>query len=75
MLSITPTYPVEFDVDYPDRPLDRVSTLLRAVYAIPILVVLAVLGGPALGAGDGGLFFIGLASGLVVVPPLNSGPV
>ena len=70
MLSMTPAYPIEFDVDYPDRPLDRVSTLLRAVYAIPILIVLAALGGPALGGDGGGLFFIGLASGLVVVPPL-----
>ncbi len=72
MQPTTPIHPVEFDVDYPDRPLDRVSTLLRPLFAIPILVVLAVLGGPGLGAGqDGGwLFFIGLASGLIVVPPL-----
>ena len=72
MQPLTPTHPVEFDVDYPDRQLDRVSTLLRIVYAIPILILLAVLGGPALdAAGDsGGLFFIGLASGLIVVPPL-----
>ncbi len=72
MQSMTPPHPVKFDVDYPDRQLDRVSTLLRPVYAIPILAVLAVLGGPALGAGgdNGGLFFIGLASGLLVLPPL-----
>ena len=72
MQSTTPSHPVEFDVDYPDRQLDRVSTFFRLVFAVPVLVVLAVLGGPALGAGrdGGGLFFIGLASGLVVVPPL-----
>jgi len=72
MQPTTATHPVEFDVDYPDRPLDRFSTLLRPLFAIPILVVLAVLGGPALGAGrdGGGLFFIGLASGLIIVPPL-----
>jgi Domain of unknown function (DUF4389) len=72
MQSITPNHPVEFDIDYPDRQLDRVSTFFRPFLAIPILVMLAVLGGPALGAGrdGGGLFFIGLASGLVVVPPL-----
>ena len=72
MQSMTPAHPVEFDVDYPDRPLDRVSTLLRLVFAIPILVLLAALDGPAfLGDDDrGGLFFIGLASGLLVVPPL-----
>ena len=72
MQSTTPTHPVDFDVDYPDRHLDRFSTFLRPLFAIPILVVLAVLGGPALGAGGdgGGLFFIGAASGLIVVPPL-----
>jgi hypothetical protein len=72
MQSMTPTHPVEFHVDYPDRPLDRVSTLLRPVFAIPILVVLCLLGGPALAGGEdgGGLFFVGLASGLIVVPPL-----
>lgn len=35
-----PTYPVRFDVDYPDRPLNRTTTALRLVAAIPVLVVL-----------------------------------
>ena len=70
--TVRTTHSVEFDVDYPDRPLDRVSSFLRPLFAIPILIILAALGGPALGAGrdGGGLFFIGLASGLVVIPPL-----
>ena len=38
-------YPVQFKVDYPDRPLDRVSTLLRVLYFIPIFVVLAAISG------------------------------
>ena len=71
MQSLTPTHPVEFDVEYPDRPLDRLSTLFRLIFALPILVLLAALGGPAFGGGGGDwLFFIGLASGLVVIPPL-----
>ncbi len=71
MYSMTPNHPVEFDVEYPDRPLDRVSTLFRLVFALPVLVLLAALGGPAFGGGGGDwLFFIGLASGLVVIPPL-----
>jgi hypothetical protein len=28
-------YPVPFSVDYPDRPLDRLTTGLRIVVAIP----------------------------------------
>ena len=47
MQSLTPTHPVEFDVEYPDRPLDRLSTLFRLIFALPILVLLAALGGPA----------------------------
>ncbi|MEP6625527.1 MAG: DUF4389 domain-containing protein [Acidimicrobiia bacterium] len=71
MYPMTPNHPVEFDVEYPDRPLDRVSTLFRLVFALPVLVLLAALGGPAFGGGGGDwLFFIGLASGLVVIPPL-----
>jgi hypothetical protein len=72
MQLTTPSHPIEFDVDYPDRRLDRVSTLFRPLFAVPILVVLALLSGPGLGGGDddGALFLIGLSSGLIVVPPL-----
>ena len=72
MQSMTSSHPVEFDVEYPDRPLDRVSSFFRLLFAVPILILLATLGGPAFGGGGGGdgLFFIGLASGLVVIPPL-----
>ena len=72
MQSIKLHRPIEFDVEFPDRQRDRLSTVLRPLMVIPVLVVLAALGGPALGGaqGGGGLFFIGLASGLVVIPPL-----
>jgi hypothetical protein len=39
------TYPVQFSVDYPDRSLDRVSTLLRIFWAVPILIVAAAVTG------------------------------
>ena len=34
------SYPVQFDVDYPEEPLDRASTLFRMIYSIPIYVIL-----------------------------------
>ena len=37
------SYPVSFDVDFPARPLDRVSTAFRIFAAIPICIVLALL--------------------------------
>jgi hypothetical protein len=65
------SYPVQFSVDYPERPLDRLTTLLRIFTAIPILVVLSTVSGTAYstgsngrramatGAAAGGLLFLG----------------
>jgi hypothetical protein len=39
------SYPVRFTVDYPDRPLDRLTTGFRIVVAIPILIVLGTVSG------------------------------
>jgi hypothetical protein len=63
-------YPVQFSVDYPDRPLDRLTTIFRVFTAIPISIVLgAVAGGTwqwsygsttaTVAAGAGGLLFFG----------------
>jgi hypothetical protein len=38
-------YPVEFSVDYPERPLDRLTTAFRIFVAIPILIVLGLVSG------------------------------
>src|SRR4051812_26971823 len=40
-----PGYPVDFAVDYPDRPLDRVSTAFRIFTVIPIAIVLGAVSG------------------------------
>ena len=62
-------HPVRFSVEYPDRPLDRVTTFFRLFVAIPILIVLGgVAGGTwewttrnnqavVTAAGAGGLLF------------------
>ena len=38
-------YPVRFTVDYPDRPLDRLTTGFRIFVVIPILIVLGTVSG------------------------------
>jgi len=38
-------YPIRFSVDYPDRELNRWTTFARLLLAIPIVVVLASIGG------------------------------
>ncbi len=37
------THPVEFSIDHPDRPLNRLTTAFRPFVALPILVVLATV--------------------------------
>src|SRR3984893_15434176 len=44
--------PVQFDVDYPSRPLHRLTTAFRFLLAIPIVVVLTMLSGSTLNDGD-----------------------
>jgi uncharacterized protein DUF4389 len=65
-------YPVRFSVEYPDRALNRVSTAFRVFAAIPILIVLAALGGGYGGYGwDNGYWAGGLGgTGLLFLPPL-----
>src|SRR6266545_7892166 len=64
-----PAYPVQFSVEYPDRPLNRLTTAFRLIVAIPIVIVAGALGGHASGysagrqgwtvaAGTGGLLFL-----------------
>jgi hypothetical protein len=68
-MSDSLSYPVQFSVDYPDRTLDWLTTLLRPIIALPILMVLGTVTGPAWGgwqeegsrvaAGSGGLLVLG----------------
>jgi uncharacterized protein DUF4389 len=65
-----PIYPVQFLVDYPDRPLNRLTTFFRLFTAIPIAIVLGSVAGQTwqytsakdsviIVAGAGGLLFFG----------------
>ena len=38
-------YPVSLRVDYPDRPLDKVSTFFRPITIIPIAVIIGLISG------------------------------
>jgi len=62
-------YPVQFSVDYPDRPLNRLTTGFRIFVAIPILIVLATVSGGG-GYGKAGAAFAVGAGGLLFIPPL-----
>jgi hypothetical protein len=66
-------YPVRFSVEYPDRPLNRLSTAFRIFTVIPIAIVLGVIGGYTGGdygtGGDAPTIAIG-GTGLLFLPPL-----
>ena len=57
-------YPLSFEVPYPERDLDRVSTGFRIFAVIPIAIVLAAVSGSqgsgayTFGAGTGGTLFL-----------------
>jgi hypothetical protein len=69
-MAMQQAHPVQFSVDYPDRPLNRLTTAFRIFVAIPILIVLGSVSGSTLlrvssnrntvaVAGAGGLLFVG----------------
>jgi hypothetical protein len=73
-LHVNEQHPVRFSVDYPERPLDRLTTAFRIVTVIPIAIVLASIGGYADpggydAGGDAPTIVIG-GTGLLFLPPL-----
>ena len=69
MEPVSSPYAVRFDVDYPDRTLNRLTTAFRIFVAIPILVVVATVSGGSIGVGrnQGG---VAMAGGLLAIAPL-----
>jgi hypothetical protein len=68
-----PRHPVELSVEYPDRDLNRITTLLRAFTAIPIIIVLAGVSGGYSGtdtAEASGTTIAISTGGLLFFPPL-----
>jgi len=67
-------HPVRFSVEYPDRPLNRLTTAFRLFTVIPIAIVAGSIGGYASGgnydaSGDAQTIVIG-GTGLLFLPPL-----
>jgi Domain of unknown function (DUF4389) len=64
-------HPLAFDVDYPDRNLNRLTTALRIFTVIPIAIVLASIGGTtSVGSGGDTTTIAAGGSGILVLPPL-----
>jgi hypothetical protein len=64
-------YPVRFDVDYPDRELNRVRTAFRLVLAIPIILLIGSVDGSVWQwSSDGAQSAATAAGGVLFVGPL-----
>ena len=65
-------YPVTLAIDYPDRPLNRLTTAFRIITVIPIAIVLGALVGYSNqygGSGETATVVVG-GVGLLFIPPL-----
>jgi hypothetical protein len=59
-------YPVRFDVDYPDRELNRLTTFFRLILIIPIAIVAGLVAHVTVGAGRE--FSYATTGGILVLP-------
>jgi hypothetical protein len=65
-----PAYPLTLEVDYPDRPLNRMTNAFRIVLLVPIAIVLAALTAFGASASDGDSAGLVAVGGLLFLPPL-----
>ena len=62
------SYPVQFDVDFPARPLSRLTTAFRFLIAIPIVIVLTLLTGETFRDDDHAKYELVIGGAAVFVP-------
>jgi len=62
-------YPVRFDIDYPEEPRNRLTSVFRLILAIPILAVIAAIGAAGSSSGDPTSFMC-IAAGVLFLPSL-----
>ena len=55
MIQSETPYPIQFGVDYPEAPLNRLTTFLRIIWIIPIGIVLSQVSGESFAAAGGTL--------------------
>src|SRR6185437_10587987 len=61
-------YPLQLEVDYPDRQLSRLSTFFRVFAAIPILIVLALMQPDVFDNSSGNGGSAAVAAGILFLP-------
>jgi hypothetical protein len=61
-------YPLTFRVDYPDKPLSRLTTVFRFLWIIPILVIACLLGSGTISQHGTGYAWQWAVGGLLFLP-------
>ena len=61
-------YPLTFRVDYPDRPLNRLTTFFRFLWLIPIGVIAALLGSGTISVEGTGYSWSWATVGILFLP-------
>ena len=61
-------YPARLDIDYPDRPLNRVSTFFRIFAVIPIAIIVSLVGSSSFVVVTHGTVYSFSTGGLIVAP-------
>jgi hypothetical protein len=71
-MPMSSPYPAAFSVDYPDRPLDRLTSFFRILTIIPIAIVLSLLSGVTWGGDTNGQQYAWslTISGITIFMPL-----
>ena len=70
-LSTPSSHVVRFEVDYPERQLNRLTSAFRVLTVVPIAIVLSAIGGSSsVTTGAGTTTLAAGGSGLLVLPPL-----
>lgn len=70
MAEETIPYPVELDIDYPDRKLNRWTTFFRIILVIPVFILLVSISGSHEGFRGHHLESVWGAGGILVIPIL-----
>jgi hypothetical protein len=65
-MDMDESYALRYSVDYPDRQLNRLSSVFRLFTVIPIGILLGTVSGARYGA-QGGATYIGIAAGGILV--------
>jgi hypothetical protein len=64
------SYPLTYSVEYPDRPLDRLSSFFRLLWLIPIGVIAGLIGSGSLSMEGQSYSWSWAAGGILFVPVL-----